>query len=83
MGKMFGPIKNEVRGESKIRWTCSTCSIHGRGEKFIINFGRRSLRKVTLGGPGTRWEDNSKMEFKGSRVEICEIDSTDSGWGQR
>jgi hypothetical protein len=56
--------------------------MHGRGEKFIKKFGRRTLRKLTLGGRGSRWEDNSKMDFKESREGICGIDSADSGWGQ-
>lgn len=50
-------------------------------EKHSKEIGRRTLRKVTLGGPGSRWED-SKMDFKESKEGTCGIDSTDSGWGQ-
>jgi len=38
------------------------CITHGRDEKCIQNFGRKTWRKKLLGRPGRRWEDNIKMD---------------------
>jgi len=42
------------------------CSTHGRNEKFLQNFGRKTSRKETLGRPRRRSEN--------IRMDLWEID---------
>jgi hypothetical protein len=39
------------------------CSKHGRGEKSVQGFGRKSRRKKTTLRPCRKWEDGIKMDL--------------------
>jgi hypothetical protein len=43
--------------------------MHGRVEKFILNFSRKTWRKETIGRPRLRWEDAIKTDLKETKCE--------------
>jgi hypothetical protein len=40
------------------------CSTHGRDEKRMQKFGRKTRRQVPDGRPTRRWENNIRMDLK-------------------
>jgi len=52
---------------------CRACSTHGRDEKCIHRFSRKTERKRTLGGPKYRWVGNLKMYLQQIIVIVSEV----------
>jgi hypothetical protein len=40
------------------------CGTHGRGEKRVEGFGKKTRRKIPLERPRRRWEDGLKMDLR-------------------